>query len=175
MKTDQKTGSKTGKTSVFGKPKGKPRGPGKKFRKNDPVTGEKDERINRTGQNAKFTFVRQMANRLFEERLPKVADGRIVLDKKGAAILSDMIALEAMLREWITSRDYQKQNKALELAVGKVPDELHVTGDIENFIKSNLDLFTDGQLQRLQAGENPLDVLAEVLRDALKSKKEKVE
>lgn len=168
-KTDQKTGRKSGKTSViFGKPKGKERGPGKRFQKNDPTTGFIDERINRTGQNAKFTEVRRMMNRILDERLPKYQNGQIVMKKDGKTPEEGYSMLEAMLRDWIASRDYQKQAKALEIGIGKVPDELHVTGDMEEFVKQNMDIFTDGQLQRISTGENPLYILAELIRDNVK-------
>jgi hypothetical protein len=44
---------------------------------------------------------------------------------------------------------------------------------IDDFILSNIDLFTDGQIQRIQKGEDKSEVVAELLRDAIKSRKVK--
>jgi hypothetical protein len=165
---DKKNDSKAVKTSEIKLTKNgkKPRGPGRKFKPNDPVTGEKDNRINRTGQNAKFTEFRHLVNGIFAEEI-YVEKGSGDKSKK-----MQMSQLEFMIREWIQSKDYQKQSKALEYAVGKVPDELHINSDIEAFIKQNLNLFADGQLIRLQQGENPLNIIAELLRETKTKKQE---
>lgn len=143
--------------------KGKTKNAGQ-FKPNDPVTGEKDTRINRTGQNAKFTEFRHMVNSIFGETITpeNQKDGKKV----------SMSRAEMMVRNWISSEDYQKQAKALEYSIGKVPDEMRVHSDIEGFIKQNLDLFSDRQLTRLQSGENPLDIIAELLRDLLNKKRQ---
>lgn len=142
----------------------KPRGVGVRFKPNDPATGFIDERINRTGQNAKFTEVRHLAQRLFDEM--KTVDVTVHIGAKETKASVTMSRLEEMLRDWIDSHDYQKQSRALEYAVGKVPDQLQIqNSEVEEFVKSNIDIFTDGQIDRLRAGENPLSILAEIMRE----------
>lgn len=150
-----KPASKAGKSSIKGKTKGGQGGKGR-FKKNDPETGFVDERINRSGQNRKFTEFHRILDRLFNEKLEV---------KSGGVKTGEMSVLETMTRDWIASRDFNKQNKALEYYVGKVADELTVHSDIDDFIKNNISIFTDGQLSRLAAGENPMSVLGEVLQE----------
>lgn len=142
----------------------KPRGEGVRFKPNDPATGFKDERINRTGQNAKFTEVRHLTQRLFDEMTQ--VNIKVAIGKKEMDATVTMTRLEDMIRDWIASKDFQKQNRALEYAVGKVPDQLQIqNSELEDFVKANIDLFTDGQIDRLRTGENPLGIVAEILRE----------
>lgn len=135
-----------------------------RFKPNDPETGFRDPRINRTGQNAKFTEVRHMAQKLFDETTK--AEVTVNVGEKKIDTTVTMTRLENMLREWISSHDFQKQNRALEYAAGKVPDRLQVeNSETEEFVKQNIDLFTDGQIDRLRAGESPLLIIAEILRE----------
>lgn len=155
--TAAKQGNTAEKPYAIGKgkpPKGKP------FEKNDPVTGKKDPRINREGIR-KFDDIRQLALRLLEEKVS-------VANKDTKELMTQA---EFVLRGWILSGDFQKQNRALELGVGKVPDEVKHSFDIDQFIMENIDIFTDGQLMRIRAGESPLAILAELIRDNVKSKK----
>ena len=133
----------------------KPRGKGVPFKKNNPETGEIDERINRTGVR-KFDELRHLTQRLLNE-LTEVKTG----DKQTA-----MRQLEFMMRTWILSGDFQKQARAVEIGYGKVPDEVNMhTFDIDEFIRSTIDLYTDGQLMRINAGEDKLSIVSEVLHD----------
>jgi len=142
----------------------KPRGKGVPFKKNNPATGEIDERINRSGVR-KFDELRHLTQRLLNE-LTEVKTG----DKQTA-----MRQLEFMMRTWILSGDFQKQARAVEIGYGKVPDEVNLhTFDVEDFIKTNIGLFTDGQLTRMNAGEDPLKILSELLQDLQEMKKKKM-
>lgn len=131
-----------------------------RFKPNDPETGFVDPRINRTGQNRKFTEFHQMLDRIFSEELEIRKD-----DKK----IGVMSVLENMARLWLVSQDYNKQNKLLEYFIGKVPDVLDVrSGEVEDFLKTNLELLTDGQIERLRKGESGWVILTELLKDASK-------
>jgi hypothetical protein len=141
--------------------RGGKRGKGRPFKKNDPLTGEKDERINRTGQPRKFDELR--------ERVLNILSEELVISRPGEPERK-ISPVDAIIRDWIASRDYQKQAKAIEYGFGKVPDELNLNTNVETFIRKNLDLFTDGQLQRLNAGEDGLQILGEVLRDTMNKK-----
>ena len=159
MKTGQKVGSKAGNNREK-----KPRGPGKKFKPNDPVTGERDERINRNGANRKFADLRAMTLAVLHEELEL---------KKGEAVIGKMPFVENIIRQWLLSGDFSKQNRAIEIGYGKVPDELHHTYDEDEFIRRHINKFTDGELQRIQAGENGLDILLSKLETQLAENKKK--
>jgi len=72
----------------------------------------------------------------------------------------------AELRGWIDSKDYNKQMAAVQYGYGKVEDESRNISIVDDFILNNIDLFTDGQILRIQQGEDKSMVVAEVLRDA---------
>jgi hypothetical protein len=143
---------------VAKKPKGKPRGKGKPFQPGF------DPRRHLDGPPRKFDELRAMVLRLFEEEI-SVDVGEQTVKQTQA---------EFMLRTWILSQDGFKQNKALEIGFGKVPDEINVnTFDVSRFIQENIELFTDGQLQRLRAGESGESILAEVIREVMQAKTKK--
>jgi len=155
-----KTGSIAAKNS---QKKGGGRGPGKPFKKNDPVTGEKDPRINREGKPQIFPELRKMVIGIFHERLmtkdPKDPDGKKFIE-------SERTQLEAMLRMWLLSQDYNKQNRLLEYGFGKVPDEIRQRTDEEEFVNRYIHVFTDGELERIKNGENGFEILLSKLEEA---------
>lgn len=159
MKTPQKLGSKAGKSREK-----KPRGEGKRFKPNDPVTGERDERINRDGANRGFAQLREITLKILHEQMELKKDGAVVVT---------MPMVENIMRQWVLSQDYNKQKGAIEIGYGKVPDELHHTYDEDEFIRKHIDKFTDGELQRIQAGENGLDILLGKLETQLVENKKK--
>ena len=154
--------SKTGSNTAIGREK-KPRGKGKPFEKNNPKTGEKDLRINRKGPTRKFDALREMVLDVLTEELE--------LKNREAGTSQKITQLEVMIRDWIQSRDFNKQSKALEYGFGKVPDEIKHHFDEDEFIKRHIDKFTDGELQRVQAGENGMDILLSKLETQLTRKK----
>lgn len=159
-KTDEKPASKPGKTRQKRKPnKGS-------FRPNNPNTGERDERINRSGQNRKFTELHRLIDKLFAENVPIKRDGEVI---------GEMGVLETMLRAWLVSGEFQKQSKLLEYWAGKPPDELIVNAEAETLIKDNMDLLTDGQIDRLISGESPRTILLELLAEVKAIKQAKAE
>lgn len=74
--------------------------------------------------------------------------------------------LEIMLREWLESKDYNKQIAAVQYGYGKVEDETRNLSLIDDFILQNMDLFTDGQIQRINNGEDKALIVSEVLHSA---------
>ena len=157
MKNTRKTGSNAARNT----PK-KQGGKGRPFQKNDPETGEKDPRINRNGAPRRFDELRALTLELLAENLEL---------KKGDVVIRTMTQAESILRDWILSRDAFKQNRVLEIGYGKVPDELHHSYDEDEFIRKHIDKFTDGELQRIQQGENGLDILLSKLESQFKEKK----
>ena len=127
------------------------------FQKNNPITGEKDPRINRNGAPRVFSELRDLAKELLNATYD-------VKDREGR-VIDKTTQVKSMLQLWMLSQDFNKQNRLLEIAHGKVPDELNVNSEIFEFIIQNIDLFTDGQLKRLNQGENPMSILGELLRE----------
>ena len=154
-------GKKLAVTQRGNSKKKKPRG--SPFKKKDPVTGEIDPRINTNGRPRVFDELRKMVLDIFGEEI------EVTVAKKKVK----MPQIESMLRNWVTSQDYSKQAKALEYGFGKVPDEsINYNFDIDEFIKQNLDLFTDGQIARLKAGENKAMIVAELMRETIQAKRD---
>lgn len=79
----------------------------KPFVKNDP-------RINRGGRPRNFDAARALALKIGNEPITN-KDGSI-----------SMTRFEMIMRDWLTSNNFQKQRAVLELAFGKVPDEVKV-------------------------------------------------
>ena len=160
MNKPKKAGSKPAKSSQ----ESKKRGPGKPFQKNDPITGEVDPRINRDGAARRFDQLRELVLNILNEDLELKKDG---------AVIGKMKQVESVIRQWILSGDGFKQNRAIEIGYGKVPDEIKYSFDMEGFIRNNISVFTDGQLSRMAKGEDPMIVLSEVLQDAQELLKKK--
>ena len=94
----------------------------KPFKKGDP-------RINRKGRPKNFDGLRELGQQIsFEVALkdgnPIVIEGHIVT------------VAEAILRQWAQSKNPQLQRAFIEVAFGKVPDNLNVTS--ESIIKVTL-------------------------------------
>lgn len=81
---------------------------GKGFRKGDP-------RINRKGRPRAFDALRALAQMISHEPV-------IVGDRK-------MTVVEVILRQWAQSRNPKLQQLFIEVAYGKVPDRIEMTGD----------------------------------------------
>lgn len=74
-----------------------------------------DTRINRKGRPKSFDKLRELAQQISHETI-------IATDGKSYTIT------EAILRKWATSGNPQLQMKFVEVAFGKVPDEVQLTG-----------------------------------------------
>jgi hypothetical protein len=86
------------------------------FKKNDP-------RINRKGRPKNFDKLRELAQQIASEA---------ITTKDGAVT---MTTIEAILRKWASSGNAILQKQFVEVAFGKVPDELQTTGKIEIVVK----------------------------------------
>ena len=80
-----------------------------------------DPRINRKGRPKSFDALRTLAQQVAHEAAlvggePFVLDGHVVS------------VAEAILRQWAQSRNWQLQRQFMEVAFGKVPDDVHVSG-----------------------------------------------
>jgi len=80
---------------------------GKGFVKGDP-------RINRKGRPKSFDALRELAQQIAHEAV-QVGDKKITVT-------------EAILRQWAQSKNPQLQKGFLEIAYGKVPDQMQLTG-----------------------------------------------
>jgi hypothetical protein len=138
---------KTGSKSLLNSQR--KRGEGKPFEKNDT-------RINRNGAPKKFGEIRDLFKMLLSE------------DVKSKGV--SMSAIETIARDWITSGDYAKQSRALEIAYGKIPDAEFIF-DVGEFITSHLYYFTDAQIQRMQREHAVAEVFNEFLRECVEAKK----
>lgn len=92
---------------------------GKPFVKGDP-------RASKGGKAPrKFNQLRHLAIQIATE----------AIDPNGAV---DTTKVEAIIRDWMGSSDFQKQKAALELAYGKVPDKTELTGKDGTAIEVNI-------------------------------------
>jgi len=92
---------------------------GKPFVKGDP-------RASKGGKAPrKFNQLRHLAIQIATEAVDP--DGTV-----------DTTKVEAIIRDWMTSSDFQKQKAALELAYGKVPDKTEVSGKNGGAIEVNI-------------------------------------
>ena len=93
------------------------------FTKNDP-------RINRKGRPKSFDALRALAQQIAHEVAQSGGQPIIINNRK-------VTAAEAILRQWASSKNPQLQKAFIEIAFGKVPDNLTV--DLQSIIKVNWD------------------------------------
>lgn len=139
--------SKTGKNQAP-KPKRQPNKGA--FKKNDPLTGEKDERINRGGRpplEAGFDSLRKLALSIATETAVD-RYGKPVTAPDGKA----MTIGETILR--LMAQDPKRQQSFLEISHGKPAEIIHAL--IQNI---DLSLLTEEQLTRVANGEDIVTVL----------------
>ena len=80
-----------------------------------------DPRINRKGRPKSFNGLRELAKQIADEKA-KAGGKTMVVDGHSSTVV------EAILRSWAVSKDPRKQKAFMEIAYGKVPDE--IKGDI---------------------------------------------
>ena len=97
--------------------------PAKPFVKGDP-------RINRKGRPKSFDALRALAQQIAHEVAQSGGQPIIINNRK-------VTAAEAILRQWASSKNPQLQKAFIEIAFGKVPDNLTV--DLQSIIKVNWD------------------------------------
>jgi hypothetical protein len=83
-----------------------------------PFTGKGDPRNNLKGRPKAFDALREIAQTIARESV--TANGQT------------MEIAEVILRQWAVSKEFQKQKGFMEIAFGKVPDDVNIdaTGDI---------------------------------------------
>lgn len=100
--------------------------------------GKGDPRINRKGRPKSFDALRELAQQIAHEEAlsggaPVVINGHVVT------------VAEAIMRSWAQSKNYQLQKGFIEIAFGKVPDQVDITSDgqalqfIEKVVKADDD------------------------------------
>lgn len=90
---------------------------------NRPGTFTKaDPRINRKGRPKSFDALRSLAQEIANEKA-KSGGSTLVIDGHAVTVA------EAILRQWASSKDWQRQKGFIEIAYGKVPDKIEVSGD----------------------------------------------
>lgn len=82
-----------------------------------------DKRINRKGRPRSFDALRELAQQVAHEAVP-------LKDKDGQPTGASMTVVEAILRQWAQSKNPQLQRAFIEVAFGKVPDELNVDATV---------------------------------------------
>ena len=89
-----------------------------------------DPRINRRGRPKSFDALRALAQEIAHEEALSAGQPIIINGHK-------VTATEAILRQWATSKNPQLQRAFLEIAYGKVPDNLDITtrGEMIRYIE----------------------------------------
>jgi hypothetical protein len=80
-----------------------------------------DPRIWRGGRPKSFPALQELAQQIAHETA-KAGGADVVIDGHKVTVT------EAVLRQWFQSKDFQKQRAALEIAFGKVPQAVELTG-----------------------------------------------
>ena len=90
---------------------------------NKPGTFQKgDPRINRKGRPPDFDALRELAKEIAHE-VATAGGSEIVINGHKVTVT------EAILRQWFQSKNPQLQRAALEIAYGKVPDNMQIGGN----------------------------------------------
>lgn len=90
---------------------------GKGFRKGDP-------RINRKGRPKSFDKLRELAQQIAHEAT------QVEVEKDGEKATETMSQIEYILRKWAGSANPDLQKRFVEVAFGKVPDEIVNNGEV---------------------------------------------
>jgi len=90
-----------------------------------------DKRINRKGRPVTFDALRTLAQEISHETIP---------GKDG----NPYTVAEAILRKWATSGNPALQMKFVEVAFGKVPEEMKLSGDVSGEVVIRIIYGNDG-------------------------------
>jgi len=80
-----------------------------------------DPRINRNGRPKSFDQLRDLAQQIAHEKA-RSGDAPVIVDGHAVTVA------EIVLRQWFQSKDFRKQQAAMEIAFGKVPTKVEVAG-----------------------------------------------
>ena len=113
------------------------------FKKGDP-------RIWRGGRPKSFNALRDLAQQIAHETV-RDAEGvaRIVKDDRGQEHI--LTVAEVILRQWAQSKNPQLQQKFIEVAFGKVPDGLELSGTVANVEMSLSEWRTNAERRRRES------------------------
>ena len=111
---------------------------GKGFVKGDP-------RCWRKGKPKEFNALRDLAQEIAQEKAKR--DGQTIIIDGHSATVSEMI-----LRTWATSKNPILAKGFLEIAFGKVPDEVNVGFNFAKMTDAQLTKFIEGALAAIGAG-----------------------
>lgn len=97
-----------------------------------------------------------------------------VLTKKEIAVLhklgiedANITIIERMMIDWATSKDSRKNELFAERLAGKVPN-VNISAEVNSELVARFrNKLTDGELSRIAAGEEALDILLEKLPDVI--------
>ena len=84
-----------------------------------------DPRINRNGRPKSFDALRALAQEIAHEKA-KNSDGKVIVHDGHAVTVA-----EAIMRKWASSSNPQLQKAFIEIAFGKVPENVNVHGEFE--------------------------------------------
>ena len=106
-----------------------------------------DPRIWRFGKPKAFTALRELGQAIAHEKAKSKETGQVVVIDRHTATIGEMI-----MRSWATSRVPILQKAFIEIAFGKVPDEVNVGFNFAKMTDAQLTKFIEGALAAVGAG-----------------------
>ena len=106
-----------------------------------------DPRIWRFGKPKAFTALRELGQAIAHEKAKSKETGQTVVIDRHTATIGEMI-----MRSWATSRVPILQKAFIEIAFGKVPDEVNVGFNFAKMTDEQLRKFIEGALVAVGAG-----------------------
>ena len=106
-----------------------------------------DPRIWRFGKPKAFTALRELGQAIAHEKAKSKETGQTVIIDRHTATIGEMI-----MRSWATSRNPILQKGFIEIAFGKVPDEVNVGFNFAKMTDAQLTKFIEGALAAIGAG-----------------------
>lgn len=109
--------------------------------------------------------VKEIAKKIAEKRIATgmTVKQRRALEKAGFN-LEEVTVVEMILTDWATSRNVNKQEKFIERYAGKVANVNVNQNSSFDFMK-HASRFTDGELEQIKNGADPLDLFSSKIPD----------
>jgi len=130
---------------------------GKPFKRNDPETGFKDDRINRKG------YLKPRSQRELEALIDEIADEQVPTDDKQVVMTKLRLAINRLL----LSKQPAGPIYIIDRRFGKIKDEVVISSDS---VEQLLQYLPDDLLERIAQGEKVGDVLVEWIANLRESK-----